>query len=332
MAVCAPARPARDAVKSFPRYTATVKIICAPDSFKGSLSAAAAADAMAAGIRRALPNADIDLCPIADGGEGTLEAFAGAVSVDVVPVSVRGPSGEPVDGAIGLSEGGRTAIVESAVAAGLQIVPPDLRDPGSTSSYGVGELISAAIDHSPDRILIGVGGTATNDGGCGMAQALGVRFFDSDGALIAEPLTGGKLGEVSRIDASTRRTGLDRMELVVAADVQNPLTGPEGASAIYGPQKGATDEQVARLDAGLANVASLIRRDLALDIEQVPGAGSGGGLGGGLIAFAGASIASGIDTVLGAVAFDRRVRECDLCLTGEGESMRNRSPARPAWA
>lgn len=296
-----------------------MKIMCAPDSFKESISAKQAAEAMARGIREALPDATVDLCPIADGGEGTLSAFTTALPGVTHSLVVRGPLGDPVDAAFASFPDGRFAVVESAAAAGLQLIPKSARDPESTSSYGVGELIAAACESGPRRIVVGVGGSATIDGGCGMAQALGIHFYDQAGALIENPLTGAMLHDISRIDTTGRLATLDDVEVIVASDVLNPLTGPDGAAVIYGPQKGATDEQVARLDAGLANLAALLRRDLDIDIETLPGSGAAGGLGGGLVAFAGATIASGIETILEVTGFAERVQACDLCLTGEGK-------------
>lgn len=296
-----------------------MKIICAPDSFKESLTATEAAEAMAAGIRETIPDAVIDLCPIADGGEGTLSAFTAAMDGNTHPMTVSGPLGDSVEATIGIFHDGKLAVVESAAAAGLHLVARESRNPERSCSHGVGELVAAACVTGATRIIVGVGGTATNDGGCGMAQALGVRFFDRNGALIDRQITGADLQSIAHIDGGTRLPALKDIDIVVASDVQNPLTGPDGATTVYGPQKGATDEQVARLDAGLANLAELVRRDLGIDIDRFPGAGSGGGLGGGLAAFAGARIESGIDTVLAAVEFEQRVRACQLCLTGEGK-------------
>lgn len=283
------------------------------------MTASLAAEAMAAGIRRAVPDAVIDLCPIADGGEGMLSAFTTALPGQIHQVIVDGPLGDPVETAFGSFAQGMFAVVESAMAAGLQLIPEQNRDPEKTSSYGVGELLVATCRTAPRRIIVGVGGSATNDGGCGMAQALGVRFFDHDDRLIEQPVCGGMLNDIKRIDASGQLAALANIEIIVASDVRNPLTGPQGAAAVYGPQKGATAEQVARLDSGLANLAGLIHRDLDMDIEMQPGSGAAGGLGGGLVAFAGATITSGIDAVLEAANFDRRVQGADLCLTGEGK-------------
>lgn len=301
------------------RYTLVVKIMCAPDSFKESLAATEVAEAMAMGIRAALPDAHVDLCPIADGGEGTLSAFATALRGDIHSLIVHGPLAAPLEAAFAVFPQQRFAVVESAAAIGLQLVPLASRDPEKTSSFGVGELLVAACASGQPRIIAGIGGSASCDGGCGMAQALGVRFFDRDDALIERPITGGMLLSVARIDLAYRLDTLDGIELVVASDVHNPLTGADGAAAVYGPQKGATAAQVLRLDAGLAHIAALILRDLGLDVEKLPGSGAAGGLGAGMVAFAGATLASGIDTVLEVTDFARRVQDCDLCLTGEGK-------------
>ena len=283
------------------------------------MTATTAAEAMAAGIRKTVPDVIVDCCPIADGGEGTLAALTMAIPGDLRRVIVSGPLGDPVEAAFATFAEGWFAVVESAAAAGLQLIPEQNRDPEKTSSRGVGELIAAACAAAPRKIIVGVGGSATNDGGCGMAQALGVCFFDRNGDEIRTPICGGMLSNISRIDMTSRLPALSNIEMIVACDVRNPLTGPDGAANVYAPQKGATADQVARLDAGLAHLARLVRRDLDMDIEERPGSGAAGGLGGGLAAFTGASIASGINTVLEAVDFDLRVRSCDLCLTGEGQ-------------
>jgi glycerate kinase len=296
------------------------------------MTATSAAEAMITGIRKAVPDAIIDCCPIADGGEGTLTALLTAIPGDLHRVIVSGPLNEPVEAVFATFTDSYLAsraayatyveesfaVVESAAAAGLQLVPEESRNPEKTGSRGVGELIAAACAETPKKIIVAVGGSATNDGGCGMAQALGIRFLDSNGDEIRKPISGGMLSDLSRIDATWRLPALSNIEMMVACDVRNPLTGPDGAAYVYGPQKGASVEQLAMLDAGLAHLADLVRRDLNVDIEELPGSGAAGGLGGGLVAFTGATISSGIDTILDAVEFDRRVRCCDLCLTGEG--------------
>jgi glycerate kinase len=291
-----------------------MRVICAPDSFKESLSAVAAAEAMGRGVRRAAAGAAVDLCPIADGGEGTVDAMLAAMGGRRVVERVLGPTGEQVEAAWGLLPDG-SAVIEMAAASGLSLVTPDRRDPTRTTTYGVGQLIAAAVNHGCTRILLGIGGSATNDGGCGMAQALGVRFLDSDGRTMTEPISGGMLPRIARIDVAGR---LACPPVVVACDVTNPLTGPDGAAAIYGPQKGASLVQVSELDCGLRHLARLCREQLGRDIEHLPGAGAAGGLGGGAVVHLAATLRSGIDLVLDAVDFDARVRDCTLCLTGEG--------------
>ena len=294
-----------------------MRIVCAPDSFKGSLDAADAADAMAAGIRAAIPGADIDCCPVGDGGEGTLNALLLALGGHSESSNVTGKHGETVDARFASFENGDFAYVESASAIGLD-PDPDKRDVMTASSYGVGELMLAACDYRPARLLVGLGGSATNDGGCGMAQALGMRFLDASGQVIDSPISGGTLPLIAGIDTSEVAGSVANTKMIALCDVQNPLTGPNGASRVFGPQKGASETDVALLDAGLANLADVIKRDLAIDVDGMPGSGAAGGLGAGLVAFAGADIASGIDTVLDALGFERRITGATLCLTGEG--------------
>jgi glycerate kinase len=309
-----------------------MKVICAPDSFKESISAAAAAAALARGVRRALPQVEVEIdpCPIADGGEGTVEALCAAMHGRLMHTTVRGPLGAPVNAAWALIEADtqRLAIIEMAAAAGLALVPPEQRDPTVTTTFGLGQLIVAALDHGCARFILGIGGSATTDGGAGMAQALGVTFRDAAGHALTQPLAGGQLQRVARLDRATLDPRLrdGRVRLEVACDVTNPLTGPRGAAAVYGPQKGATPAQVLELDAALTHLSTLWRRDLHCDVmrwndtgEPLPGGGAAGGLGGGLVAFLGATLCPGIELVLHAVNFDQRVRGCDLCLTGEGK-------------
>lgn len=295
-----------------------MKIICAPDSYKESISAVDAAKAMADGIRQAVPEAEVDCCPVGDGGEGTLEALQAAAALDVQTVEVSGPFGDDINAEFGIFAGGQRAFVESAQCIGLNLVPPDERDPTLTTSFGVGELILQAAECGAQEIVVGIGGSSTNDGGCGMAQALGYRFFDEADKLIDEPIGGAILHKIDRIEAFQVADVLQQLNIIVASDVSNPLTGAYGAAAIYAPQKGADASQVSMLDAGLAHLAEIVRRDIGVDIDQLAGAGAAGGLGGGLVAFAGARIKSGIDMILDAVGFHDRVVGHDLCLTGEG--------------
>lgn len=294
-----------------------MKVVCAPDSFKGSLAATEAAAAMAAGLRDALPDVIVDSCPVGDGGEGTLAALLAALGGEFVACRVQGVSGEPVDAGFGRFAAQGFSFVESASAIALR-PEPGQRDVMAASSFGVGQLLEAACRGGAGRVLVGLGGTATNDGGCGMAQALGIRFYDAAGRVIDTPLTGGTLATIDRIDADSLEASIAETEIVALCDVNNPLTGPAGAAAVYAPQKGASPADVEQLDAGLAHLAAIIGRDLGIDVDTIPGAGAAGGLGAGLLAFTGASIVSGIDTILDALDFDGRIAGASLCLTGEG--------------
>jgi glycerate 2-kinase len=285
-----------------------MKILVAPDSFKGSLSAFEAAEAMRRGVLRARPQARVDVCPLADGGEGTASVLLRALGGQMQSSRVTGPLGRPVEALWALLADGRTAVIETAQAAGLTLVPDEDRDPSRTTTYGVGELIRAALDAKVQSIIVGLGGSATVDGGAGMAQALGVDF-----AGATRPVTGGQLGRVYAVDTTRRDPRLSGVDIRGACDVGAPLTGSDGAAPVYGPQKGATEFQVRELDAGLRHLAALLG-----DPGGHPGDGAAGGLGYGLRVFAGARIVSGIDLVLDAVRFDARLDRCDWVLTGEG--------------
>jgi glycerate kinase len=301
-----------------------MKVVIAPDSFKECLSAIDVAEALAAGVRAADGRAAIDLCPMADGGEGTVEAMVAATGGQVRSTAVTGPMGEVVQASFGLlgtpagAHAGLTAVIEMAAASGLALVEPPRRNPMLATTYGTGELILAALDAGAEAVLIGIGGSATADGGCGCAQGLGVRFIDAAGRCCPPGLSGGSLVNIRHVDLSGRDARLSTARIGVACDVTNPLTGPNGAAAVYGPQKGATPEMVALLEAGLANLAEVIRRDLGLDVEHLPGAGAAGGLGAGLVAFAGGRLQRGVEIVAGAVGLARRLAGADLCITGEG--------------
>jgi glycerate kinase len=322
-----------------------MKIVIAPDSFKECLPASRVAAALAKGALEAYPSAQIDLCPMADGGEGTVDAMVAATGGRLLTVDVFDPLGSLIRARLGLlgpgAAGGvlpgevglsgalaatesddqpvsHTAVIEMAAASGLALVRPEHRDPTRTTTFGTGQLLLAALDAGAREIIIGVGGSATTDGGCGAAQALGVSFLDRDGELMRCGISGGMLEEIGRIDASDIDERLAGARLRVACDVNNPLTGPSGAAAVYSPQKGATPEMAQRLDAGLKHLAAVIRRDLGVEIETMPGAGAAGGLAAGLVAFAGAQLESGIDAVAKAVGLERRLADADLCITGEG--------------
>jgi glycerate kinase len=293
-----------------------MRVVVAPDKFKGSLSAPDAARALARGVAAAAPGAEIDLVPMADGGEGTVEALVSATGGTFHEETVTGPLGAPVRAPFGLLGDGRTAVLEMASASGLVLVPRDRRDPLRATTRGTGELLLAAIATGARRVIVGIGGSATNDGGAGLGQALGVRLLDDEGRDL-EP-GGGALARLDRIDPSGLDPRLRDIEVAVACDVDNPLCGPRGASAVYGPQKGAGPAEVAILDANLDHFARIVARDLGLAIRDLPGAGAAGGLGGGLVAFASGRLEPGITLVIDAVGLADRLKGADLCLTGEG--------------
>ena len=292
-----------------------MKVVIAPDSFKESLSAPQVAEQIAAGFREVFPDADYVLVPLADGGEGTVQAMVAATGGRIVPVGVTGPLGTPVDAFYGLTGDGRTAIIEMAAASGLMLVPAALRNPLLTTTYGTGELIREALAAGVSRIIVGIGGSATNDGGAGMLQALGMKLLDAEGRDIG--FGGGALDRLARMDAAGLDPRLGEVAIDVACDVDNPLLGARGASAVFGPQKGATPEMVAQLDANLAHYATLIGRDLGVEVAMVPGAGAAGGMGAALLALGG-RLRPGIEIILAAVGFEALARDADLIITGEG--------------
>ncbi|MEE2885805.1 MAG: glycerate kinase [Planctomycetota bacterium] len=294
------------------------RYLCAPDSFKGSLSAPAAGAAMASGIRASFPDAVIDECPVADGGEGTVEALVRATAGEFRTTRVTDPLGRPIDATWGLlgKQEVPTAVIEMAAASGLTLLEAGERDPTRTSSFGTGQLMLAAAEAGAQRVLLGLGGSATTDGGGGAAMALGVRFFDAAGAPL-DSFTGADLERVQRIETSGRRFA--NLQIVICRDVDNLLTGPDGAAAVYGPQKGATPTQVTQLDHGLDHIAGIWAEQLGIEVRSEVGAGAAGGMGGGITAMLGAETRSGIETVLDVVGFRQRVRGAILCLTGEGQ-------------
>ncbi len=295
-----------------------MKVIIAPQGFKGSVSALAAARAIERGVLAVEPDAETVLAPVADGGDGTLEALIDSTGGQVFRSTVTGPLGRPLEAMWGVMGDGQSAVVEMAQASGLALVPPRRRDPRITTTQGTGQIIKEALDRGFDRIIVGLGGSATNDGGTGMAAALGARFLDEEGRSI--PAGGAALAHLARVDISGLHPGLANATIIGATDVTNPLCGPTGASAIYGPQKGASPEVVAELDAALLNFARVVHRDLGRDVAEVPGAGAAGGLGAGLIVFAGAQLRSGIDMVCDVLGFDRHLEGTDLVITGEGRA------------
>ncbi len=271
---------------------------------------------MARGVTRAAPGASIDQVPMADGGEGTTQALVAATGGTYYQVKVTGPRGEPVMAEFGLLGDRQTAVLEMASASGLVQVPSDERDPLSATTRGTGELLLAAIALGVRRVVVGIGGSATNDAGAGLGQALGFRLLDQAGHELAPG--GGSLGRLARIERPARGDLLAGIDVAVACDVANPLCGPTGASAVYGPQKGATPAMVDILDRNLAHFAEIVTRDLGVSIRDQPGAGAAGGLGGGLIAFAAGKLEPGIKLVIEAVRLKERLENANLCLTGEG--------------
>jgi len=291
-------------------------VVIAPDKFKGSLSAPEAAKAMARGVRRVDPRARIDEVPMADGGEGTVAALVAATAGTLREVEVTGPLGSPVLASFGLLGDGRTAVLEMASASGLVLVPFDRRDPWRATTRGTGELLLAAIRAGARRVIVGIGGSATNDGGAGLGQALGFCLLDDEGRELGPG--GGQLDRLARIEGSGRPAAIDSVEIAVACDVTNPLCGTRGASAVYGPQKGANAAMVGALDRNLDHFAAIVERDLHVAIRDIPGSGAAGGLGGGLVAFAGGRLQKGIDLIIEAVNLQNRLQGAHLCLTGEG--------------
>jgi glycerate 2-kinase len=294
-----------------------MRIVIAPQSLKGSLSAAEAGLAIAQGARVVYPEADIAIVPVADGGEGTVQALVDATGGKILEQTVTGPLGEPVNAFFGLLGDGRTAAIEMAACAGLPLVPPTLRDPRITTTYGVGELIIVALDHGCRHFIIGIGGSATNDGGAGMAQALGASLMTHEGKAIGRG--GATLTALAHISTATMDARLSSCSFDVACDVTNPLCGPMGASAVYGPQKGATPEMIVQLDNALAHYAEVIERDLGVSVRDVPGAGAAGGLGAGLMAFLRATLRPGAQIVLEAVKLEEHLHSADLVITAEGQ-------------
>jgi glycerate kinase len=293
-----------------------VKVLLAPNAFKECLSAPQAAAAMAEGVRDADASAGCILCPIADGGDGTLEALLAATLGEKVLVRVSDPLGRPVEAPFGLLGGGDRAVIEMAEASGLRLLSAGERNPLIATTLGTGELMLAALERGVKSFIIGIGGSATVDGGTGMARALGCRFLDGEGRELPEG--GGSLARLERIDAGARDARWDSVAVWIASDVTNPLLGDNGAARVYGPQKGATPGMVEQLEAGLSRLAAVIERDLGLDVRTLPGAGAAGGLGAGLMAFAGAQCRSGVELVLEESGFHEKLRKAGRVITGEG--------------
>jgi len=319
-----------------------MKIIIAPDSFKGSLTALQAADAIERGIMKALEginayqksigqmnhknvsryiglNLDVEIIkvPMADGGEGTVEALINALGGKIVYTRVLNPLGSEIDSFFGILQD-NTAIIEMAAASGLNLIKPEERNPLKTTTYGTGQLIKAALDKGCSKIIIGIGGSATNDGGVGMAQALGIKFLNKKGKEIG--FGGGELSKIEKIDISELDSRVKITQFTIASDVKNLLYGPNGASIVYGPQKGATPEMIDILDRNLMHLSEVFKKELGKNISQIPGSGAAGGLGAALIAFLDADIRSGVDIIMELTDFQKKIKDADLIITGEGST------------
>ena len=294
-----------------------MRIVVAPNAFKGSLTAIEASEAMRRGIKKVLPYSVVDEIPIADGGDGTVQALLKAIGGRFLKKRVTGPLGKQILAEFGILSDGKTAVIEMAAASGLAMLHPGELNPLVTTTYGTGELIKAALDEGCSSIILGIGGSATSEGGINMAQALGVRFKDVSGNEVGWGAQ--VLKDIRSIDMSGLDPRLRETEILVACDVDNPLCGLEGAAHVYGPQKGATPEMISDIDVGLAHLAEIINSDLGVDVRTFPGSGASGGLGAGLVAFFGAKLNSGSKIILEACNLEERIRHAQLVFTGEGE-------------
>jgi len=292
-----------------------MKIVIASDKYKGSLSALEVCTIIEKAIKELDPKIEIEISPMADGGEGTVGTLVESLDGKIIKADVTGPLGEKVQAELGMLSDG-TAIIEMASASGYVLVPPDKRDPMETTTFGTGELMKRALDMGSKKIIVGIGGSATNDGGMGMAQALGYEFIGQKDEILG--FGGKQLQKLKRINTDNVHSGLSSAAIEVACDVDNPLFGKRGAAYIYGPQKGADPEMVKELDRGLENFADIVARDMGKEISELPGAGAAGGLGAGLAAFTGASLRPGTDIVIEVTGLDKKIKDADLVITGEG--------------
>ncbi len=298
-----------------------MKIIIAPQEFKESLTGIQIARAMRKGVLRVWPEADAHLVPVADGGDGTLQSLVDASGGQIMTAVVDDPLGRPIEAIWGALGDDRTAVIEMARSSGIALLKPDERNPLVTTTYGVGQLMSLALDAGYRNLIIGIGGSATNDGGAGMAQALGAKLLDAEGNDLARG--GGSLAEIHEIDVSALDPRLSETTINVACDVNNPLCGETGASAIFGPQKGADPSTVGFLDNALERFGTLLERDLGSEVMHTPGAGAAGGLGAGLMAFANAQLRPGADIVIDALDLENRLQDASLVIVGEGQTDRS---------
>ncbi|MDQ0254144.1 glycerate kinase [Evansella vedderi] len=294
-----------------------MKIVIAPDSFKGSLSAPLLCEAISKGVKNIIPDVEILKVPLADGGEGTMENLVYSTGGKIIEVNVNNPLMIKVKANYGILGDGETVVIEMAQASGLPLLTKEQRNPMKTSSYGTGELIEDALERGYKKFIIGIGGSATNDGGAGMLEALGVKFFDQEGIRLERG--GANLSRLAYFEEENMHPKLKEAEFVIASDVKNPLCGPDGASTVFGPQKGATSEMVEQLDNALKNYANIILKQKKMNIMDVPGAGAAGGMGAALLVFFNGKMKSGIDIVLDAVNFKKKLENTDLLITGEGK-------------
>lgn len=326
-----PARCGAALIAGYAQCVGMVRVVIAPDKFKGTLTAPQVARALATGWRRGDPGAKVEEVPVADGGEGTLHTLLAALGGKAQSVRVTGPLGDPIDAEYGIvsTREGTLGIVEMAKASGLALLGRDRRDPLRASTFGTGQLILAACRHGPNRIIICVGGSATNDGGAGAAQALGIRLLDEQGEDL--PPGGGVLERLAHIDAAALHPSVRGVRVTIASDVDNPLIGPRGASAVFGPQKGASGEDVATLERALGHLAAVIHRDLAIDVRHLEGGGAAGGLAAGMVAVLGARIRPGFDLVAEVLALRERLERADVVVTGEGRFDRQSAGGKAPW-
>jgi len=294
-----------------------VKIVIAPDSFKGSLTAIEVADAIEQGIREIFPKAEIVVVPMADGGEGTVQCLVNATGGKVLREEVINPLGKKINASYGILGDRKTAVIEMAEASGLTLISSEERNPLITTTYGTGQLMKSALNRGCKKMIIGIGGSATNDGGAGMIQALGVHLLDKQDKEIG--FGGAELMNIHHIDISQMDKRISKLEILVASDVKNPLCGPSGATRVYGPQKGATEEMMVILEEALAHFAQIMDKALHKYVKDIPGAGAAGGLGAGLMAFLDAKLQPGIEIIIKAVKLEEAVKNADLVITGEGK-------------
>jgi len=293
-----------------------MKILIAPDSYKNALSALEVAKSLKSGLQKVFSDADFEILPMADGGEGTVEALIDATQGEIIKTTVHDPLMRSIESSFGITGDGITAVIEMASASGIQLITSEERNPWITTTFGTGELIHAALDKGCRDIILGIGGSATNDGGRGMAAALGVKFLDAAGNSVGTG--GGSLSDVARIEMSDLDERIRETKIMVACDVTNPLTGPDGAAHVYGPQKGADPDMVKELDSNLEKLSNLIAEQLGKEVGNIPGAGAAGGLGAGLIAFLGGELVEGVPIIAAKTGLDEAVSKADIVITGEG--------------